>query len=226
MDPLPLLHRCQLCAGMNEEELCKLARIAAFRRLAAGETLFQEGDPGTGFFVLLQGRVRVYKASPEGKEYTLHLIQPGMMFAEVAIFTGHPYPASCLAMEDALVAFFPREAFLAFLRAEPQVSMKIIASLAGFVREFNRQVEALSLKEVPARLAAWLLAEAERQGADRLVLTIFKGELAAQLGTVGETLSRNLRKFKEAGLIRLEGKAITIVRPEELADIANGIGRL
>jgi CRP/FNR family transcriptional regulator len=226
MDPLPLLRDCQLCSGLNEEELRRLARIATFRELAAGETLFQEGDPGRGFFVLLRGRVRVYKASPDGKEYTLHLINPGMMFAEVAIFTGQAYPASCLAKEDALVAFFPKEAFLTFLRAEPQVSMKIIASLAHFVREFNHQVEALSLKEVPARLAAWLLAEAKRQDSPRVVLPVAKGELAAQLGTISETLSRSLRKMKDAGLIRPEGKAIALLRPDALRDIAEGLDRI
>jgi CRP/FNR family transcriptional regulator len=226
MDNAKLLHGCQLCAGLSEPELQALARIATIRRLESGEVLFQEGDPGLGFYVLLEGRVRVYKASPDGKEYTLHMIRPGQMFAEVAIFMERAYPANCAAVEDSTVAFFPREAFLKLVHDRPQISLKIIASLAHFVREFNRMVEELSLKEVPARLAAYLLDEARRQGGRQLVIEGTKAALANRLGTVSETLSRNLTKMKNAGLIREEGKGIRILDPERLSDVAEGLEKI
>ena len=226
MEQAHLLNGCQLCAGMSEEEIRSVARIAELRTVAAGEVLFQEGDPARGFYVLLNGRVRVYKASPDGKEYTLHLIRPGQMFAEVAIFMERAFPAHSAALEDSLVALFPREAFLRLVRENPQISLKIIASLAHFVREFNRMVEELSLKEVPARLAAFLLDEARRGDGRQLALEGTKAALAARLGTVSETLSRNLTKMKNIGLIREEGKIIRILDPDRLAEVAEGVEKI
>jgi CRP-like cAMP-binding protein len=226
MDTANLLQNCQLCAGLSNPELQALARIAAIQRLGRDEVLFQEGDPGRGFYVLLEGQVRVYKASPDGKEYTLHLIRPGQMFAEVAIFMERAFPANCAALEDSTVAFFPREAFLRLIQDRPQISLKIIASLARFVREFNRMVEELSLKEVPARLATYLLEEARRQGRRSVILEGTKTALAARLGTVSETLSRNLTKMKNLELIREEGKVIHLLDPARLSAIAEGVDRL
>jgi CRP/FNR family transcriptional regulator, dissimilatory nitrate respiration regulator len=225
MENAKLLQGCQLCTGLSEPELQALARIATIRRLDRDEVLFQEGDPGLGFYVLLDGRVRVYKASPDGKEYTLHMIRPGQMFAEVAIFMERAYPANCAAAEDSTVAFFPREGFLKLVHDRPQITLKIIASLAHFVREFNRMVEELSLKEVPARLAAYLLDEARKQGG-QVAIEGTKAALANRLGTVSETLSRNLTKMKNAGLIREEGKGIRILDPERLFAVAEGLEKL
>ena len=226
METTKLLHGCQLCAGLSEPELQALARIATLRRLERDEVLFQEGDPGLGFFVLLDGRVRVYKASPDGKEYTLHMIRPGQMFAEVAIFMERAYPANCAAAEESTVAFFPRETFMKLVHDRPQISLKIIASLAHFVREFNRMVEELSLKEVPARLAAYLLDESRKQGGRMALIEGTKAALANRLGTVSETLSRNLTKMKNAGLIREEGKGIRILDPERLSEVAEGLEKI
>lgn len=223
---LPLLETSHLCTGMDAQELEAIARIVTCRELAAGETLFQEGDAARGFYVLLRGRVRIYKSSPDGKEYNLHAIRPGMIFAEVAIFHGGHFPANCVALEDSTVAFFPKEAFLRLLRESPQISLKIIASMALFVRDFNRQIEELSLKEVPARIAAFLLREAERTGLRAVALDITKTELAGRLGTVSETLSRSLRKLKDQGLIREQGKIITLLDPTRLQDIAEGVEKI
>lgn len=222
MDHLKQLRKCQLCAELADDELEALGAITSYHQLAKNEILFLQGDIATGFYVLLSGRVRVYKASADGREYTMHFIKPGQMFAEAAIFKGTEFPANCAALEDSEVAFFPKDRFLDLIRNSPQISLKMIGGMAGFVREFNRMVEDLSLKDVPARLAAFLLDEYRRKHGARLHLDIPKTELARKLGTISETLSRNLRKLQDLRMIRVSGKEIEILDSERLQSVAKG----
>ena len=221
-DSLQLLSQCIFCAGLDRSELQAIHGITAIKKIKKGEILFFEGDPATGFYILLTGKVRVYKASLEGKEFTIHQIMPGQLFAEAAIFRGEQYPANCAALEDSIVAFFPKEAFIQLIKDSPQISLKIIGSMSGFLREFTRKVEDLTLKEVSARIASFILRDAERKGASHIFLDIPKSELAKRLGTISETLSRNLRKLKELGVIRVDGKKIFILDLEHLQSIADG----
>lgn len=221
-DSRTYLRESYFCSGLDDQEFDAVASIATIRTSARGEMLFQEGEAADGFYILLQGRIRIYKAAPDGREYTLHLIRPGQMFAEVAVFHDNRYPANAQAREESLVAFFPKHAFLSLIENSPQICIKIIASLSRFIREFNRMVEDLSLREVSARLAVFLLHESERIGSATIRLSGTKGELANQLGTVGETLSRNLKKMKELGLVAVGRREITILDPDGLLDIAEG----
>ncbi len=170
MDTAKLLKDCFLCRELDTAELHELAEIVIIRSLNKGEQLFWEGDKATGFFVLLRGRMRVFKASPEGKEFTIHQIDPGQMFAEAAIFSRGGFPANAAALIDSTVAFFPKDRFLDLIGRSPQISLKMIAGLAKFVREFNQHVENLSLKEVPARLAGFLLDEHLRTDSAKIIL--------------------------------------------------------
>jgi CRP/FNR family transcriptional regulator len=215
------LKNCQFCNGLDEKELEALSSITSTRRIGKGVTLFSEGDPAEGFFALLTGRVRIFKSSPAGKEYTIHQIQPGQIFAEVAIFRGGRFPANCEAMEDSLVAFFPKNRFIKLIEGSPQISLKIIGSLAAFLREYNMKIENLSLKEVPARIASYLLDQADRAGSS-ITLDTSKAELAHSLGTISETLSRALRKLRELEIIAVDNKRITILDRDRLAGIAAG----
>ena len=222
MELKTLLARCYLCSGLKEDELTKIAQIASGRKLRKDEMLFFEGDAASGFYILLSGRVRVYKASAEGKEYTMHRIMPGQLFAEAAIFQGDKFPANAAEEEDSLVAFFPRDAFLKLLSDSPQLSMKIIGSLSGFVREFNRRLEELSLKEVPARIASYLLTLAEENKSHNIILDSSKTKLAKRLGTISETVSRNLKKLKGLGVIEVDRQNIKILNLKKLSQIADG----
>ncbi|PKK83613.1 MAG: transcriptional regulator [candidate division Zixibacteria bacterium HGW-Zixibacteria-1] len=217
-----LLGKTYLCSGFEAEELHEFAAIARFMEIDKDKIIFFEGDPAEGFYVLLSGRVRIYKASPDGKEYTIHIIKPGQLFAEAAIFKGHEYPANCATVENSSVAYFPKDAFLNLLKKYPEISLKIIGSLASFVRDFNRQVEELSLKEVPARLASYLLNLAEQKGSNSVYLDSTKTELANRLGTISETLSRNLKKLSDLGVISVNGREISIIDKNRLNNIADG----
>jgi CRP/FNR family transcriptional regulator len=221
MDYRQLLKKSHLFSELDDHELTALDKIVSIRHVSKGEILFFQGDLATGFYVLLTGRIRVYKASPDGKEYTLHLISPGQMFAEAAVFRGPQYPANCAALEDSTIAFLPKDRFLSLVENSPQISLKMIGGLVGFVREFNQMVEDLSLKGVPARLASFLLNEYNKNEGFSFLLEVSKSELARRLGTVSETLSRNLKRFRESGWIRVAGKEITILDPEGLRSIAD-----
>jgi len=199
-----------------------LSEIALIRTADKGELLFLQGDPANGFYTLLSGIIRIYKASPNGKEYTLHTIRSGQMFAEAAIFGGNVFPANCMALEDSVVAFFDKNRFIKLISESPQISLKMISALSGFVREFNQQIENLSLKEVSSRLALYLLNKLEMDKSDDITLDISKSELAKSLGTISETLSRNFKKMKELGILSINGKSIKILDSDRLHSIAEG----
>ena len=208
--------------GLNEQELSDLSRVAVPRSIRKGEMLFLEGDSASGFFLLLTGQVRIFKSSPDGREYTIHIINPGHIFAEVAAFENSPYPANGAALEDSEIAFFPRDEFFDLIRKSPQISLKIISSLSAFLRDYNRQVENLSLKEVPARIASYLIAEAGKSNSNRVRLRSSKTEWARTLGTISETLSRSLRKMSDEDMIEVDGRDIKILDFDRLQEIADG----
>jgi len=216
------LQQCQLCRDLDQEELAALEKIVLIRVAIKGELLFLQGDPATGFYVLLEGSVRIYKASPDGKEYTLHHIRAGQMFAEAAVFGDSVFPANAVASEASTMAFFQKNEFIRLVQSSPQISLKMIAGLAGFVREFNQQIEDLSLKEVPARLAGYLLRSLKKTGGLKITLGISKAELARSLGTTSETISRNLTKLRDLGVISGDGREIAVIDRAQLEKIADG----
>lgn len=222
MDAAGRLRSCPLFVELDEQEIAALTSIVSYRTLPRNAVLFLEGDPATGFFVLISGGVRIYKASPDGKEYTLHHVRPGQMFAEAAIFRGRGFPANCIATENSEVAYFPKGGFVDLLAQSPGIALKIIGSLSNWLREFTKKLEELSLREVPARLAFYLLRRAEASQADTINLDTSKTELAAQLGTILETLSRTFRRFRDAGIITMNGKQITILDRNRLQAVAEG----
>ncbi len=186
-----------------------------------GETLFTEGGPATGFYLLASGSIKLCKFSQDGKEKVLHFVHPAETFAEAAFFGDGNYPAEARALEKGEALFFPREAFMGLLERNPRFSLNLIISLSLLLRRFARQIEELSFAEVPARLAAYLMELAEKkstsfQGITYLDLEMKKGELASRLGTVSETLSRALRKLKEEGIIDVDGSRVVVFDMERL----------
>ncbi len=217
-----LLKRSYFFQELDPSEFAALAEIVQLRRVDADAVLFFEGDPATGFFVLLSGRVRIYKSAPDGKELTLHVITPGQMFAEAAIFRGQTFPANCMAMDDSEVVFIPKEPFLQLITHFPNISLKIIAGLSRWLREFAGKLEDLSLREVSARLAAYLLKQSRRAKSPTVRLSISKAALATELGTISETLSRNLKKLRDLEIIAVDGSTIVIRDQPRLEAAADG----
>ncbi len=218
----PLFH------GLSRAHYEELAMIMLEQVLRRGQVIFSEGDDADGFYVVLSGRVKVFKLSAEGKEQILHILGPGEPLGEVAVFAGKCFPAHAEAMEESRLGFFPRDSFVGLIARNPSLAMNMLAVLSQRLRKFTALVDDLSLKEVPGRLAAYLLYLSERhEGSTELVLDISKSQLASLLGTIPETLSRILARMSRRGIVRSEGtRGIRILDRDGLEELASGATRL
>ncbi len=216
-----------LFKGLKTSELEALAMILTDQNFQRGQHIFSEGDDGVGFYVIISGKVKIYKLSHEGKEQILHVFGAGEPFAEVAVFAGSKFPANALALEKSRIFFFPRTSFISLIEANPALAMNMMAELSMRLKKFAHMIEDLSLKEVPGRLASHLLLLADEQNNDNEVtLNLTKTHLASLLGTIPETLSRILTKMSNQGLIESQGSAISILDYDALSDLASGERRL
>jgi CRP/FNR family transcriptional regulator len=223
---LNIISQIPLFGGLEQDQLAHVRRITRVREFNRLETIFMEGDPGSGFFVVAQGKVKIYKVSAEGKEQILHIYGPGHPFGEVPVFSGNHFPANAQAIEKSRLFYFPRPDFVELISKHPSMALNMLAVLSMRLRQFTVQVENLSLKEVPARIASYLMLLAQEQDrCDTVTLPISKGQLASLLGTIPETLSRIFNKMGGQGLIKVKGRQIDLSDPDALEDLAAG-GRL
>ncbi len=210
-----------LFSGLAPDELDQVLQITLQKKFARGETVFVEGDRAVGFYVVRKGRIKIYKVSSEGKEHILHIFGGGHPFGEVPVFTGRRFPASAQAIASSELLFLPRRAFVDLIAAQPSLALNMLAVLSMRLHEFTLQIENLSLKEVPGRLASYLMYLASEQDNPRHVeLKISKGQLASVLGTVPETLSRIFARLSDSGLISVRGRAIELIDADSLRRIA------
>ncbi len=168
-----------------------------------------------------KGRIKVFKLSVEGKEQILHIYGPGHTFGEVPVFAGKNFPASAMALEKSTVIFLPRSKFVNLITQAPGLSMNLLADLSRRLREFTIQIENLSLKEVPARLAAYILTlSKEQENEKQVTLPISKAQLSNLIGTTPETVSRVLKKMMSSSFIDVQTKTIFIKDIEGLIDLS------
>jgi len=214
-------------SDLKEKDLEELAAMAVARKIRKGETLFDEGDEAKGLYLLVEGRVKIFKSTVDGREQTLHFISPGETFAEVALFAGSTYPASAQALADSEALFIPRAKLYRMVEGDPQLSLNMMAGFARWVRQFNHLLSEYA-KAVPSRLAGYLLAEALRQDpsalADgaRVTLEVNKTEIASHLGTISATLSRAFAQLREAGMVEVSDREVIIRDMARLRDVASG----
>jgi len=220
-ESLSVLKAVPVFSALDEGEIAALCSRCATRRYKAGEVILHSRQEADRFFVVLRGQVKVFKLSPRGDEQILHLYGPGGTFGQAAMWAGIRFPANAEAVRDTELLVVPRRTLRQAVEANPGLAMGMMAGLSAKLREFNQLIEDLSLKGVPARLARVLLAEAERHGAPAFQLRQTKRQLAAQIGTVAETLSRALGKLKAAGMIDVDGSTIAIHDADKLQDLAD-----
>jgi len=212
---ISLLRRTPLFSGLRDAGLRDFARAAVVKKYERGQIVFKAQDPADRFLLVVSGCVKVYALSPDGREHVLHVVSPPGLVAESAVFAEGTYPAWAQATENSEVAIFFRERFVQLIQRDPEFALQCIAGLSRRLREFVAKIEDLSLRDVTARLAGYLLQNAKD---GRCVLPVRKTVLAAHLGTVAEPLSRSLRKLKDAGILREEKSAIFILDPDRLAE--------
>jgi CRP-like cAMP-binding protein len=212
-----------LFKGLPAPLLRQLAEMAQERQCGRGEVIFLEGGRCRGFYVVAQGQVKLFKMALDGREQILYVLGPGEPFGIVPVFHGQTFPATAISMIDSCAFFFPTQEFVALLTAHPELALAIIAAMARRLRRFADKIESLSLKDVPARLAAHLLYLVRRQGRTEYVtLDIPKKQLANLLGTSAETLSRIFNDLSAEGIIRVEGRKIVLLDVKRLIVLGEG----
>jgi CRP-like cAMP-binding protein len=211
---LDVLRRVPIFNGLTETELLFLAERAVPRTYSKGELLFTEGDPCTGLFVVESGKVRIYKSSPNGREQILAVEGPGNSVAELPLFDGGNYPASTAAVVEARIFFISKQDFHSLCLVHPQVPLKVLKVVGGRLRKLIGIIEELSFTTVRSRLISVLvrLAKAGKKtpAGIEIQLPSSNQELASEIGTVRELVSRNLSRLQAEDLISMEGKTVTI----------------
>jgi len=220
---LGTLAKVALFSGLSESELTFLAQRAVTRHYSAGEVVFTEGEPCAGLYVVESGHIRIFKSSSNGREQVLNIDGPGSSVAELPVFDGGAYPASVTAMDEARLLFVSKQDFHALCLAHPQVALKVLRVVGARLRRLVSIIEELSFTTVRHRLAAFLLRAAQREGRKttegvEVTLPPSHQELAAQIGTVRELVSRNLSRLQGRGLIGMDGRTVTIRDPKALAE--------
>lgn len=214
------LRGCQLFTGLPVSDLENIADVSVVKSLDKGDYLFHEGDRASGFYVVQRGAVNVHRVSAAGKEQVIHIFRAGDSFAEVALATETGYPADARAIEPTQVLLVQKDGILALLKRQPELALRMLGSMSSHLRVLVGQLEDLTLKDVETRLAHWLVKRCPNPSADqpvRIELVITKRMLAAELGTVSETFSRTLAKFREQKLLNVKGKTIMVLSPAKLS---------
>ena len=212
---LAVLKRVPIFSSLSEQEFAYLISHLVQRKYRGGEIIFGEGDPCSGLYVVNSGNVRIFKSSAGGREQVLSIDGPGSSIAELPVFDGGNYPASAQAVTDSSLFFFSRQDFQSLCLQYPQVALKVLRVIGGRLRRLVGIIEELSFTTVRHRLISLLVRLGKAEGArngDAITLTLpaNNSELAAQIGTVRELVSRNLSRLQSEGLIQVDSRKLEI----------------
>jgi CRP/FNR family transcriptional regulator len=230
LEPLETLRRVSFFAVLPPEDLKSLAGHCVPRRLLRDEILVSEGDPCEGLFVVQSGAIKLFKMAENGREQILGIERAGSTVGELSVFDGGTFPASAVAAEDSTLLFLPKREFLELCQRNSEVAFAVIRSLAWRFRYLTSLVEELSLKEVSHRLARFLrdralqLGVRTRRGIE-FPLEETNQEIGAEIGTVRDLVSRNLRRFVDRGILRLERRKVIVLDMGELEAQVSGTKR-
>ena len=214
-DLATVLEKTALLSSLSQHELQMLAARTVRKLFQAGELLFSEGEPCNGLHIIARGKVRIFKTSVNGREQVLAVNVPGESVAELPVFDGGPFPASAAAVEDTEIAFISRRDFHAYCLEHPEVALKVLSVVGARLRRLVGIIEELSFTTIRERLIALLvkLAQSDGKKTDRgieFLLPATHQELANQLGTVRELISRNLMRLQAEGLVEVDARQIVV----------------
>jgi CRP/FNR family transcriptional regulator len=213
------LRSCQLFTGLPSEDLEQIASFSIPKALSKGDYLFREGGPAEGFYVVQRGSINVHRVSASGKEQVIHVFRTGQSFAEATLATESGYPADARAIEESTVILIPKADIVGLLRSRPELALRMLGSMSQHLRVLVGLLDDLTLKDVETRVANWLLKRCPKPAPTvpvQIQLEQTKRVLAAEIGTVGETLSRTFADLRDKGLVRVTGKTITVIDPPAL----------
>src|ERR1035441_2344328 len=216
------LRGCRLFAGLGAGDLNAIAEITIVKSLDKGDYLFREGAPAQGFYIAQKGAINVHRVNAAGKEQVIHIFRAGESFAEAALATASGYPADARAVESSQVLLVEKAGFLALLKRQPELALRMLGSMSVHLRTLIAQLEDLTLKDVETRIGRALFKISPNPGPllpFMPELRTTKRMLAAELGTVSETFSRTLATFRQQKLITVKGKTLTVLHPLKLQQL-------
>jgi CRP-like cAMP-binding protein len=226
---------------LSADELEQIKKFSRVKTYGKGDIIFFDTEPYSGFCVVIEGMVKIYKISDEGHEHILHLVDKYNTCAEVPLFENSGavldkdfrYPANAMATKDNTeVMLIPARQFIEMINNSPALTMKMVAGFAKRLRHLNQHIESITLKDVSKRVAEFILSEySTKQKStrkektalppDSIRLKISKYDLASYLGTIIETLSRTFKKLQDEKIIKVKGKVITIKDIKHLKETAS-----
>jgi CRP/FNR family cyclic AMP-dependent transcriptional regulator len=217
------LRKTILFSELSEQELNYIAERVVVRHFEAGQLVFSEGEACPGLWIIETGKVRIYKSSPSGREQVLAIEGSGSSVAELPVFDGGRYPASAASVNDAKLLFISKEDFQSLCLKHPEIALKVLRIVGRRLRGLVGIIEELSFTTVRHRLISLLVRMAKEgnrtdEGVE-ITLAANQQELAAQMGTVRELISRNLSRLQAENLIRVEGRKIVITDLRALMEV-------
>ncbi len=211
------LSEMELFQGLSSRDLEEVMRVTTMTNVPKGR-IFWPSEMGEVLFLLKQGRVQIYRLSPEGKKLILTTLGPGSIFGEMTLTGQHMYDAFVETVEDSLICIISRSDLERLITENPQIALRLLDILGRRLYEMEKRLEELAFKKIPARLAALLLRLREEQG--DIIEGYTHQDLAEIVGTYRETVTQILNDMKAQRLIETKRKSIRILNPERLKELA------
>ena len=213
--------KAPLFSALDEVTAERLVSSMTPQRLARGEVVFREGDPGDSLYVIVSGKVKLARASGDGRESLMSVLGPGEMFGELSLFDPGPRLSTAYVVSSSELISLGNESLRSFLQTHPEVAMQMLAGMAHRLRRTNEGISDLVFTDVPGRVAKALLDLSDRFGrrteAGLLVAhELTQEELAQLVGASRETVNKALADFAHRGWISLGAKAVTLLDPQRL----------
>ena len=220
-DRQSVLSRAPLFEALDEDGARALRSRMTDVELGRGERLFAEGDEGDRLYVVLDGKIKLTRTAPDGRENLLSVVGPGEMFGELSLFDPRPRTASATAITDAKLAALAHDKLLIWLTGRPEVALHLLRALAQRLRRANDVMADLVFTDVPGRVAKQLLDLADRFGEqqdDGLHVNhdLTQEELAQLVGASRETVNKALADFVTRGWIQLSARSVVLLDPDRL----------
>lgn len=217
----PAFREIDLFAFLPEAELQALSSIAIVKRFETGESLFDEGEPCKGLWIIADGMVKIVKMTPSGRQIVLAMQHAPSTIAEVPVFDGGPYPATVMAVEPTTAILLLKSDFLNACRRNPDLSVRFLSAFGMRLRHLVSLVERITFGSIRQRLAQELLTFSDTAGGGKFLMPETHEELANRMGTVREVVSRNLGRFQSEGMIRVQRREVEILDRSALTAEAN-----
>ena len=227
-EKLKLLANIELFSGFSAKQLEAASCVARSKTLERRQELFHKGDEGGEVFVVASGKLKALTTSTDGDDVVFSILGPGEVFGEVALLGATPRTATVTAIEDCRLLVIDRRDFMSFLRTHPDIAVKLLSVLAIRLKRVSELVEDTLFLNLPLRLAKKLLALSRIYGQKvsdgmRIDLKLSQEEWGDLVGTTRESVNKQVRKWTDAGIVRVDDGYLVILKPVELEKLAGAV---